>query len=167
MELLVIRHADAGDSDAFAKTGKSDTQRPLSKKGRKQMRAATKGLRRLVRRVDVIAASPLVRAAQSATIVARKYKKAKREVVAALKPNASPDACEKWLSAREADDRVMVVGHEPHLGKLVTWLVFGTEDTPVELPKGGAALITFDGLAEKGKGKLVWLMGPKVLAALS
>jgi phosphohistidine phosphatase len=167
MQLLVVRHADAGDSESFAKTGKRDAERPLSKKGRKQMRAAARGLRRLVRRVDVIATSPLVRAAQTATIIKRRYRKAKREIVTALKPAASPEALGKWLSSRDAEDRVMVVGHEPHLGKLVTWLATGTEGSAVELRKGGAALLEFEGVAEKGNGKLVWLLGPKELAELS
>jgi phosphohistidine phosphatase len=167
MQLIVIRHGDAGDSEAFAKTGLRDTERPLSRKGRRQMRAVAKGLRAIVRRVDVIAASSLVRAAQTARIVARRYKKAEEETISALKPAAQPEACEKWLLQHQEAERLMIVGHEPHLGKLVTWLVAGTEGSMVEFRKGGAALVEFDGLPGKGTGRLVWLMGPKELAALS
>jgi phosphohistidine phosphatase len=167
MQLIVIRHGDAGDSEAFSKTGKRDTERPLSKKGRKQMRSAAKGLRKIVRRADVIAASSLVRAAQTAKIVARRFRKADQETISALKPAASPESCEKWLLQQQDAERVMVVGHEPHLGRLVTWLVSGAEGSMVEFRKGGAALIEFDGAPGKGTGRLVWLMGPKELAALS
>jgi phosphohistidine phosphatase len=167
MQLLIVRHADAGDSEAFAKTGKRDAERPLSRKGRKQMRTATKGLRSLVRRIDLIAASPLVRAAETAQIVARKFRKAEKETASFLRPTAAPDAFEVWLSKHTDLDRVMVVGHEPQLGRLITWLVAGTEGSAVELRKGGAALVEFDGQPERGKGKLEWLMGPKELAAIA
>ena len=40
MKLVIVRHADAGDKEEFAKTGEPDELRPLSDKGRKQMTSA-------------------------------------------------------------------------------------------------------------------------------
>ena len=41
MKLLIIRHADAGDPDAWERAGKPDLERPLSEKGRKQFKKHT------------------------------------------------------------------------------------------------------------------------------
>ena len=42
MRLLVIRHAPAEDRDEFAKTGKDDSERPLTDDGKAQMRRAAR-----------------------------------------------------------------------------------------------------------------------------
>lgn len=62
MELLIIRHAIAEDPVEHAKRGRGDDERPLTAKGVERMRQGAAGLRRLVPRVDVLAASPLARA---------------------------------------------------------------------------------------------------------
>src|ERR1035437_9242251 len=62
----IIRHASAEERSAFAATGKSNDRRPLTDEGRRKMTEAAEGLRALVPHLDVIAASPLVRAQQTA-----------------------------------------------------------------------------------------------------
>jgi phosphohistidine phosphatase len=59
---------------------------------------------------------------------------------------------------------VLCVGHEPHLGELAAWLTTGERDSYMDLKKGGACLIDFDGPPRKGSGLLRWLLGPKELA---
>ena len=73
MKLLVVRHGPAGDPEAWKAEGRDDRLRPLTPDGKKAMRQATAGLGRLIRRVDVIISSPLVRATQTAEIVAERY----------------------------------------------------------------------------------------------
>ncbi len=73
MRLLVIRHGPAGDRDEFAKTGKDDSERPLTTDGKAKMRRAARGLRALVPHIDVLASSSHVRAHQTARIVAGAY----------------------------------------------------------------------------------------------
>ena len=70
MNLLIIRHADAGDREAFAPRGKPDSQRPLSRDGIRKMRAIARGLKRTAPPVDLLVSSTLVRARQTADIVA-------------------------------------------------------------------------------------------------
>jgi pimeloyl-ACP methyl ester carboxylesterase len=53
MQLLVIRHAIAEDRDAFAASGRDDSERPLTESGRDKMRRVARGLRELVPRIDV------------------------------------------------------------------------------------------------------------------
>ena len=91
MRLVVVRHADAGDREAFAKTGKSDDLRPLSEKGRKQMKGASKGLRALVPGADLIVTSPLTRAVQTAKIVAVAYDDVQQETSARFEDTDAED----------------------------------------------------------------------------
>jgi len=62
MDLLVVRHAVAKDKDAFARTGRSDAERPLTKRGRREFRKGARGIARVAGRVKVLATSPSLRA---------------------------------------------------------------------------------------------------------
>ena len=65
-QLLVIRHGIAGDADEFAATGRSDDERPLTEKGSREMKHVGAGLRALVKKIDLLTTSPLVRARETA-----------------------------------------------------------------------------------------------------
>ena len=165
MKLLIVRHADAGDRDEFAKTGKPDHLRPLSSKGRDQMKDAVRGLRKLVPSADLIVMSPYTRAVQTAEIVRKEYEKAEHEETRTLEPEVSPSEFEAWLAEHSDADVVIAVGHEPQLSTFATWMMAGINDSRIDLKKGGACLLLFDDAPAKGTGTLRWLMGPKELAA--
>lgn len=167
MKLLIVRHADAGDRDEFAKTGKPDHLRPLSEKGQEQMRRAAAGLKLLVPSADLIVTSPYTRAVQTEEIVRAEYGGVQREKSDTLEPEEPPAAFEAWLKDHAGGEVVIAVGHEPHLGQLATWLMTGSADARIEFKKGGACLLLFDGRIRKGEGTLRWLMGPKELKALA
>lgn len=163
----MVRHADAGDRDEFAKTGSTDDLRPLSEKGREQMTAATSGLLTLVPAAKLIVSSPYTRAAQTAEIVRAAYGAlVPLELSDTLEPERAPSEFEAWLRERGEKDVVIAVGHEPHLGILATWLMAGLDESSVEFKKGGAALLVFEKRVKKRSGVLRWLMGPKELKAL-
>src|SRR5688572_21732122 len=144
MELLIIRHADAGDANEWTKTRKPDSQRPLSDKGREQIKDAAKTLVKLVPKVDLFAVSPYTRAMQTAELVFERYTDTRaREITDSLVPEAKPDAFIRWLRAQGPREVVAVVGHEPHLSMLATWLISGLDESRLELKKGGACLISF------------------------
>jgi phosphohistidine phosphatase len=164
MKLLIVRHADAGDAVEFAKTGKSDDQRPLSEKGREQMKKAAVGLKELVPAADLVVMSPYVRAVQTAEIVKAAYGNVAQETTQTLEPEVPPSEFEAWLREHADHEVVIAVGHEPHLGTLATYLLCGSDDSRVEMKKGGACLLVFDKRAKRGDGMLRWLMGPKQLA---
>jgi phosphohistidine phosphatase len=166
MKLLLVRHADAGDRDEFAKTGEPDHLRPLSDKGREQMKGAVEGLRKLVPSADLIVTSPYTRAAQTARIVGDAYGNLPREETSTLEPEVAPAEFEAWLKGHAAREVIVAVGHEPHMGAMATWLMCGGEESRVEMKKGGACLLVFDKRPKKGTGTLRWLMGPKELGAL-
>ena len=165
MKLVIVRHADAGDAEEFAKTGKPDALRPLSEKGRKQIEDAAIGLRALVPKCDLLVTSPYTRAVQTARMVEVVYDAA-LEQTSTLEPETAPDDFVQWLREHGDHNVVMAFGHEPHVGELSTWLMTGATESRVEFKKGGACLFEFDGAVKKGAGVLRWLMGPKELAAV-
>ena len=167
MKLLIIRHAIAEDREEFAKSGQPDEQRPLTRAGRRRMKEIAKGLRRAVRSIDHLATSPLVRAAQTAEIVSDTWGIGGAEVIPALAPEASPEALAEWCAAHTGKDVVAVVGHEPHLSSVATWLLTGQGDSRIELKKGGACLIDLGGEARAGAGTLLWLLPPRLTRRLS
>lgn len=164
MELLVIRHGVAEEKETFAATGQDDSLRPLTKEGRWKMERVAKGLRRLLPSVDRVATSPFTRAVQTAKIVADAYGNAEFERLDALTPDGRPQAFMAWLRKSESGDRVAVVGHEPHLGVLVSWLLTGEAvEGRIEFRKGGACLLQFDDRPRVGKATLIWLLPPSIL----
>jgi phosphohistidine phosphatase len=78
--------------------------------------------------------------------------------VDALVPEAPLQQFLVWLQRKASVDVVAIVGHEPHLGELVTWLMSGLAESRVEMKKGGAALLEFAGQPGAGLGVLQWLM---------
>lgn len=159
MHLLIIRHADAGDSDEWARTGQPDSERPLSEKGRKQFKRAVNGLVRLVPSVNLVASSPYTRALQTAELLPDGFASA-RATTDTLVPDASPDAFVRWVREQGSRELVAAVGHEPHLSTLATWLIAGLEESRIKLKKGGACLISFEKQPGRKAGTLLWLLGP-------
>jgi phosphohistidine phosphatase len=167
MQLLVIRHAIAHDKKEFAATGEPDSERPLTGRGRREMRKVAAGIRRQVKSLDVLAASPLVRAQQTAAIVAAEYGDIFVDTVPALEPERSMLSFAKWLATIKRADVVAIVGHEPHLSTLVTWLMSGVSDSHLSLEKGGACLLEIEGKAAPRSAMLCWSLTPDLLRKLS
>ena len=167
MDLLVIRHADAGDAAEFARTGRPDDERPLSVEGRKKMRQVVRGLRGITPEIAVLASSPLARARETAEIVAREYEGPEIEIVPALRPAERPEALARWLERRQPGGLAAVVGHEPHLSTMVGWLLAGTDRSFLDLKKGAACLLSCGGTWGAGSAALRWALTPGQLRALS
>jgi phosphohistidine phosphatase len=165
MQLLVIRHAIAQTRDEFA--GDDDALRPLTTEGRRQMQRAAKGLRRIVGDLDMLGSSPLLRAMQTADIVAEQFTGLDVTTVEALEPERALPAFVTWLRKQRGAERVAIVGHEPHLGTLATWLLTGIDAPHVPLKKGGACLLDFPSLPHKGGATLHWALTPALLRDLS
>lgn len=165
MQLLIVRHADAGDREEFARTGKPDSERPLSAKGRTQMESVAPALVRLVPEVGVIVTSPYVRARQTAEILRKVWEARPLLETDTLQPEMRPSAFGKYLAECD-EDVVACVGHEPHLSALAAWLTTGVADSYMDFRKGGVCLIDFDDAPGKGTGSLRWLFGPKELKSL-
>src|SRR6478609_2448758 len=115
MQLVIIRHGIAVEPEEAAKEKLGDAERPLTKSGRKKMRAAAEGLARVIDRIDVLAGSPLVRAQETAEIVAEAYDGMKVATIDELKPGKPVKLVLQWLQGQPADATIAIVGHEPQL----------------------------------------------------
>jgi phosphohistidine phosphatase len=158
--LLIIRHADAADREAFALKGKPDSQRPLTREGVRKMREVARGLKRIAAPVDLLVSSPLIRARQTADIVAKAFGKVRRARCVELAPDAPPESTAAWLRARR-EGTIAIVGHEPHLSLLIAHYC-AVEAPFTSLKKGGACMIEIRGRV----ASLEWLMQPGQLREL-
>jgi len=166
MRLLVVRHAIAEDREAFARSHKDDSTRPLTPDGRRKMERAALGLKELVPELDVLAASPYKRAIETAEIISAAFGGLSVERVPDLAPGAGVDRVVSWLADRHARGSVAVVGHEPDLGQLVCALLASTNGPFLELRKGAACLLELAGPVTRGAATLDWFLGPKHLRLL-
>ena len=124
MDLILWRHAEAEEG------GTDDLRRRLTSKGRKQAtRAAEWLLQRLPSRFSLIA-SPALRAHQTAQALGMPIK-AEQALAPGASAKAIIEAC-AWPAYRGA---VVVVGHQPDLGRTLAQLVCGAGG-PWSIKKG-------------------------------
>lgn len=156
MQLYVVRHAIAADP----RPERPDATRPLTAKGRERFEEAVRGARGLGWRFDRLYHSPLLRAVQTAELLRPLLSGG---MVALPDLAKAPD--EEMLAHLEGE-RVAVVGHEPHLGSLVAWLVAGDADRGERFcfKKGGFAALA--GELRPGAMTLQALVTPKLLRRL-
>jgi phosphohistidine phosphatase len=155
MLVTLIRHAHALD-------GEDDARRPLSRRGRQQVRALADFLRSSAAfQPDAIWHSGLVRAEETAALLRRRLKlKAPCAPAPGLAPEDAPHAAAARIDAA-GHDRLAVVGHEPHLSGLASLLVTGRAVPPVFAMKKCAALTLEGG----GRHWIVrWHVSPEVIA---
>jgi phosphohistidine phosphatase len=157
MELYFLRHGIAAD---VGPDGLGDGGRPLTKAGIAKMQAAARGMRRLDLRPDALLSSPLVRAHETAAIVARELE-IDLQLADQLSPGCDSAQLFALLGQHRAAERVMLVGHEPDLSALIGALTGGSR---VLMKKGGLGRVDTD-LLEDGAGTLVWLLPPRALRA--
>ena len=162
LRLLIVRHGAAGDREQFATTGRPDELRPLTKAGKRDVELVTRGLRRIIPAIDTLATSPLVRARQTAEIIAGAYDIPVVET-AALEPDAPFSDFVQWAEHGAKGDVTAIVGHEPHLSGLIAWLIGAGDEAHISLKKSGACLLRFDTMAAQRGGTLLWLATPKLI----
>ncbi|HEY1086687.1 MAG TPA: histidine phosphatase family protein [Archangium sp.] len=149
MQLTLIRHA-------IAEPGADDAARPLTKKGRRRFERAVETLDELGVRFDRVLHSPKRRAVETAELLAPILD---GELVSTPLLARAPGV-ELW--ALLTSERLGVVGHEPHLSALLSWLITGEADgSAFELKKGGVAQL--EGEPSPGGMKLKALFTPRVL----
>lgn len=121
MKLYVMRHGPAED---FAPSGR-DADRALTPSGRDRVRDVAKLLVRSDEAPRIIISSPLVRALQTAEIVAAETGVDRVETSRELAPGGDAFAFARAL-VRDDKKRAMIVGHEPDLSTLVATFLSGS-----------------------------------------
>ena len=165
-EFYIMRHGiavtrgSAGFSDDF--------KRPLTPEGKKKMQEITHGLCRLGFDVDWIVTSPLVRAVETAEIVAETLSsQVPIDFSDALRPGGSAETLIAFLAKHPNRKRVLVVGHEPDLSEMAARLIGAGRHAHLAFKKGGCCLMTFDEFPPKGPGQLIWWLTPRVLRKMA
>ena len=166
MNLYIVRHAIAVQREASGSA--DDSQRPLTDAGRKKMKKIVNGLNQLGLEFDAILTSPYVRAHDTAKILAKEFDV---EDKVALSDNLIPpgnfENLVKEIHEKYDVNNLALVGHEPMLSSLISWLATGNTDMRVTLKKGGVAYLATDNLYQEGRAILNWLLTPAVLVELS
>ena len=166
MRLILMRHAHAGEADP--RRWPDDRQRPLSDKGRRRHAVVADALRRMGVRFDRLLSSPLVRARQTADIIAAVYGGAPAiEETPALGDRATLADLLAALARLPADAAVLCVGHEPFLSEAEAALISRGGPVRIEMRKSGVAGLDFKGRPVAGAGTLLYHFRPRELLALA
>ncbi|MBK6765091.1 MAG: phosphohistidine phosphatase SixA [bacterium] len=164
MELILVRHGLAVKRET---PGYIDAERPLTQEGIERMQKGARGLASLVDPPDMIVSSPLLRAQQTAEILAVALQ-CNHEVAEweALLPDAPPSAILALLRKQDRSGKsVILVGHEPHLSRCAAHLI-GSEPLSFQFKKGGAGAFEFPSRLAQGAAVLKWFLTPKQLRQL-
>ena len=159
-ELYLIRHAVA---EQRGEAWPDDAKRPLTSEGMSRFRKAARRLAEFGVSIDVIMTSPLVRARQTADILAAAFD---AHIVAsdALAPGGSYQAILGDLDKQSKRSRIALVGHEPDLGELAGRLCGSRHH--LEFKKGAICRIDVAALPPGGPGAMRWFIPPRMLRAL-
>ena len=164
MTLYILRHGIAEDSGPDGE----DASRRLTPRGQKRVYAAANGMRAMGLQLDLILTSPFARALETAALVAQVYGGDPPprefpplaqgvpaiETVRALRPFARQSA-------------IVIVGHEPGLSGIVSYLLCGSPDAiRIDLKKSGLVALEVHDLGRRAGATLTWMLTPRQLRAM-
>jgi phosphohistidine phosphatase len=156
--LYLIRHGlAAARGDAYPDDGK----RPLTGRGVAGLRREARGLAALGVTLDQVLTSPLVRARQTAELMATDLGAAPVANVASLAPGGKYQDVLDDLARYARRTHVALVGHEPDISELARRLLGVRGAMPFK--KGAVCCIEFDALPPTRPGHLLWFATPKLL----
>lgn len=157
MQLWLVRHAVAVERDEFQGP---DNERPLTDKGRRRFRTFCEWLADQTGMPGRIVSSPLVRAAETAVILAKAagLKKSRVTFTDVLAPGLDSTALVEYLR-EAAQDCTALVGHEPDMSQCLTELLGGGQ---FAFGKGFVAAVEFASSPVLGAGRLRWFAGPRL-----
>jgi len=149
LRLDLVRH---GEAEPAGEGG--DGARRLSPAGRHTITELSSLLTLHGWRPTAIWASPLVRAQETAAILMAHSRELSIGTLFELMPDGEPDDVIEALLERSAEGHVVLVGHQPLMGRLVAWLTGAPERAfrPGMLvrldihgaPRPGAATVEFE-----------------------
>ena len=165
MDVILVRHAIAQKRDA--NRWPEDALRPLTDHGRERFAPAARGITELVERVDIVLASPYVRAWPTADILAEEAGWPEPDVCTELAAHAPVTDALVVLTRLPSDLTVACIGHEPNMTILAQALVRPKDAHDLGwFKKGGAAHVRFKNGVVVGGGRLLWACTPKELRQL-
>ncbi|MBL8112061.1 MAG: phosphohistidine phosphatase SixA [Acidobacteria bacterium] len=162
MRIHLLRHSDA---EEISPSG-LDEDRRLTDGGLARMKPVSRAISRLAPEFDLVLHSPFVRARQTAepVIAACRFRGAV-EVTRNLVPSAEPDEVLHELSTRKPKS-VLLVSHEPLLGRLFARLLLGGTRTAIPMKKASLAIFETGSNPAMDFAELRAYLPPRVLEDL-
>jgi phosphohistidine phosphatase len=157
MQLYIVRHGIAVDGGE----GIPDGSRPLTDKGRRRFQKAARAFGKLGHKLDLILTSPLVRAVQTAEILAGAAKHGEVAVLEELDPKFDVATLRAVLAKRAGrSGAVAIVGHEPQLSSVLAALS-GVAQADIDLKKGAIVRVDASTLTDGKPVDARWWLKPK------
>ena len=154
MKLYLVQHAEP-------KSKEDDPTRSLSEKGWKTIRNTAKyAQEHLCLNVEQVVHSGKLRAEQTAEVLAKHLTPTKETMTSKdLEPLADPKIWQKQLMVTNND--TMLVGHLPHLSKLASLLLVGSENKEViAFRMGSIACLLGD---QQSHWTIQWMIIPEII----
>ncbi len=158
MRLYLLRHGVAYDREDWQ--GKDDELRPLTDEGIVGMKREARSIGQMKLKLDAVITSPLVRARDTARIVAKTLDM-KVDENPLLKPGFDLQALDDLLLQYAESNHILIVGHEPDFSQVIAQLIGGGT---IGMKKGGLARVDIK-TPHPPQGELVWLLTPSLLGA--
>ncbi len=157
LKLYFLRHGQAGSRQDWHR---DDSERPLTAEGKKRMQREAAAIWKLGLSLDIILSSPLVRALQTAEIVAKAADSTARLITDdRLAPGFGPKDLTAILAEHHSARGLLLVGHEPDFSETIGQVTGGGRIT---VKKGSLAYVDVEDPSSL-EGTLVWLIPPKAL----
>jgi len=162
IRVYLVRHGIALDP---ADRGElADDDRPLTGKGRRRFRRTARAFARLGEPPEFIFTSPLIRAAQTAEILASALRQSEVAVLDELRPDGAVGKLLAEVGRRVKDEQsVALVGHDPQMSQLVAALadVPRADQGRIDFRKGAIVRIDVGELPSARPTQPRWWMKPK------
>ena len=153
MDLILWRHAEAIELDLVG----DDMLRTLTPRGEKQATRMAAWLDRQLPDGTKIWSSPALRTEQTAKALGRKFKSS-----AALAPLATEDQLLELVQWPNAKGSVLVVGHQPTLGRVLAKLL-GLSEGECAVKKGAVWWLRYREREDGAKTVVVTVQSPDLL----
>jgi phosphohistidine phosphatase len=162
IRLYLVRHGIALEREEHPEV--PDDSRPLTAKGRRRFRRAARAFARLGEPIDMLFTSPLIRAAQTAEILAGALKQSEVFSLEALKPSVPPEQLLAELAKRaKGAQSIGLVGHDPQITLLLAQVgdVPKAEQSRLEFRKGAIVRVDVGELPSARPSDPKWWLKPK------
>lgn len=128
MDVILWRHAEAFELESAG----DDLERALTPKGERQAQRMAEWLNQRLAHSTRILVSPALRCQQTAKALGRKFK-----TLPELAPDGNGESLLKAVRWPDANEPVLIVGHQPTLGLVAAYLL-SDKPQPWTIKKGAA-----------------------------
>jgi phosphohistidine phosphatase len=157
MQLYLVRHGIAEEGGE----GMPDGFRALTDRGRRRFQNAARAFGKLGHKLDLILTSPLVRAVQTAEILAGATRHREVAVLEQLDPKFDVGELRAAVENRAGrSTTVALVGHEPQLSSFLAALT-GVSQGDIDLKKGAIVRVDAAALGDPSGVVVRWWLKPK------